>query len=142
MLPLKEYNYLTKMKHRISNLYVISKLYKSKQINETTLKQRCEYINIEENVIVEARPIVDGPVYRTSGILEILHTIIEPYLEMISHIAIDSFDFKKRLDKHCPNGTTLSTCVIKSLDTNIAYNIFYMTVEYWIEKLQNHLSLL
>ena len=128
MLPLKEYNYLTKMKHRISNLYVLSKLYKSKQINETTLKQRCEYINIEENVIVEARPIVDGPVYRTSGILEILHTIMEPYLE-ISHIAIDSFDFKKRLDKHCPNGTTLSTCVIRSLDTNIPYNIFYMTVE-------------
>ena len=129
MLPLKEYNYLTKMKHRISNLYVLSKLYKSKQINETTLKQRCEYINIEENVIVEARPIADGPVYRTSGILEILHTIMEPYLEMISHIAIDSFDFKKRLDKHCPNGTTLSTCVIRSLDTNIPYNIFYMTVE-------------
>ena len=129
MLPLKEYNYLTKMKHRISNLYVLSKLYKSKQINETTLKQRCEYINIEENVIVEARPIVDGPVYRTSGILEILHTIMEPYLEMISHIVMDSFDFKKRLDKHCPNGTTLSTCVIRSLDTNIPYNIFYMTVE-------------
>ena len=29
---------------------------------------------------------------------------------MISHIAKDSFDFKNRLDKHCPNGTTLSTC--------------------------------
>ena len=67
---------------------------------------------------------------------------MEPCLEMISHIAIDSFDLKKRLDKHCPNGTTLSTCDIKSLDTNISYNLFYTTVEYWIEKLQNHLSLL
>ena len=52
---------------------------------------------------------------------------------MISHIAIDSFDLKKRLDKHCPNGTTLSTCDIKSLDTNISYNLFYTTVEYGLK---------
>ena len=35
---------------------------------------------------------------------------MEPSLAMISHIAKDSFDFKNRLDKHCSNGTTLSTC--------------------------------
>ena len=63
---------------------------------------------------------------------------MEPSLAMISHIAKDSFDFKNRLDKHCPNGITLSTCDIKSLYTNIRH-FFYTAVEYWIEKLQNDL---
>ena len=55
MLTLKD-NYLTKRKHKISNLYVVPKLYKSKRINEIKQKQQCEYINIEEHIIVEARP--------------------------------------------------------------------------------------
>ena len=75
---LKEYNYLTKTKHKISNLYMLPKLHKSKRINEIIQKQQCEYINIEENIIVEARHIVAGPVYQSSGISEILHIIMEP----------------------------------------------------------------
>ena len=62
MLTLKEYNYLTKRKHKISNLYIRPKLHKSKRINEIIQKQQCEYINTEENIIVEARPIVAGPI--------------------------------------------------------------------------------
>ena len=41
---------------------------------------------------------------------------MEPSLAMISHIAKDSFDFKNRLDKHCPTGTTLTTCDSISCD--------------------------
>ena len=68
MLTVKVYNYLTKRKHKISNLYMLPKLHKSKRINETIQKQQCEYINIEENIIVEARSIVAGLVYHTSSI--------------------------------------------------------------------------
>ena len=89
------------------------KLHKIKRINEIIQTQQCEYINIEENIIIEARHIVAGPVYHTSGISVILHIIIEPSLAMISHRAKDSFDFKNRLDKHCSTGTTLSTCDTK-----------------------------
>ena len=98
---------------------MLPKLHKSKRINEIIQKGQCQYTNIKENIIVEARPIVAGPGYHTSGISEILHVIMEPSLEMISQIVKDSFNFKNRLDKHCPNGTTLSTCGIKSLYTNI-----------------------
>ena len=98
MLILKEYNYLTKRKPKISNLYILLILHKSKWINEVMQKQHCEYINIEVNIIVEAHPIVAGPVYHTSGISEILHIIMEPSSAMISHIAKDSFDFEIRLD--------------------------------------------
>ena len=68
MLTLKEYNFLTKKKHKISNLYMLPKLHKSKRINQITQKQQCEYVNIEEKIIVEAHSIVSGPVYHTSGI--------------------------------------------------------------------------
>ena len=134
MLTLKEYNYLTKRKHKISNLYMLPKLHKRKRINEIIQKQQCEYINAEKIIIAEASPIVAGPVYHTSGISEILHIITESSLAMISHIAKDSFNLKSRLYKHCPNGTTLSSCDTKSLYTNILHDLFYTAVEYWIAK--------
>ena len=121
---------------------MLPKLHKSKRINEIIQKQQCEYINIEEIIIVEAHPIVACPIYHTSGISEILYIIMQPSLAMISHIAKDFFNFKIRLDKHCPTGTTLSTCDIKSLYTHIRHDLFYTAVEYWIEKLQNDLPLL
>ena len=109
---------------------MLPKLHKSKRINEIIQKEQCEHINVEENIIAEALPIVAGPVYYTSSISEILHIIMEPSLVMMSHKAKDPFDFKNRLHKHCPNGATLSTCDIKSLYTNIRHHLFYTAVEY------------
>ena len=63
---------------------------------------------------------------------------MQPSLAMISYTAKDSFDFNNRLDKQCPNGTTLSTCDNKSLYTNIRHGFFHTTAE----KLQNDLKLL
>ena len=57
---------------------MLPKLHKSKRIKEVIQKQQCEYINIEENIIAEARPIVAGPVYHTSNISGTLHIIMEP----------------------------------------------------------------
>ena len=58
---------------------------------------------------------------------------------MVSHIAKDSSDFRNRLDKCCSNITTLSTCFIKSLGTNIRHDLSYKAVEYCIEKSENDL---
>ena len=129
MLMLKEYNYLTKTKHKIPNLYMLLTLHQSKRINEIIKKQK-------------SCPIVAGSVYHTSGIWEILHIIMESSLAMNSHIAKDYFDFKNGLDKHCPIRNTLITCDIKSLYTNIWHDLFYTAIEYWVEKLQNDLPIL
>ena len=56
---------------------MLPKLHKNKQINEIMQTQQREYVNNEENVIVEAHPIVAGPVYHISGISEMLHDIME-----------------------------------------------------------------
>ena len=124
MLKLKEYNHLTKRKQKISNLYMLLNLNKSKWINEIIQKEKSDRKNVEENIIYKARPIIAGPVYHTSGISNILHIIMVPSLAMISHIAQDFFHFKNILNKNCPNGTTLSTCYIKSLYTNIPHDLF------------------
>ena len=47
---------------------------------------------------------------------------------MISDIVKDYFDFKNRLAKHYPTGTTLSTCDMKSLYTNIRHELFYTAI--------------
>ena len=142
ILTNNEYDFLTKRCHKISNFYMLPKLHKSKKINEVIEIKRTEYIQMDENILVEGRPIATGPVFHTSGISEILHCIMEPALSLIPHIVKDSFDFTQRLEKQCQNNTLLSTCDIKSLYTNIRNDLFLTAIEYWIEHLQNNLPLL
>ena len=142
ILTSNQYDFLTKRSHKISNFYMLPKLHISKKINEIIEIKRTEYIQIDEDILVEGRPIVAGPVFHTSGISEILHCIMEPALSLIPHIVKDSFDFTQRLEKQCQNNTLLSTCDIKSLYTNIRQDLFLTAIEYWIEHLQNNLPLL
>ena len=133
ILTNNEYDFLTKRCHKISNFYVVPKLYKSKEISEIIEIKRTEYIQIDEDIIIEGRPIVVGPFFHTSGISEILNCIMEPALSLIPHIVKDSFNFTQRLEKQCQNNTLLSTCDIKSLYTNIRHDLFLTAIEYWNE---------
>ena len=101
-----EYDFLTKPCHKISNFYILPKLHKSKKIIE---RKHTKYIQIDEDILIEGRPIVAGPVFHASGISEILHCIMEPALSLIPHIVKDSFDFKQRLEKPCQSNTLLSS---------------------------------
>ena len=77
ILTNNEYDFLTKRCHKISNFYMLPKLHKSKEINEIIQRKRTEYIQIDEDILIEGRPIVAGPVFHTSGISEILHCTME-----------------------------------------------------------------
>ena len=109
ILTNNEYDFLTKRCHKISNFCMLPKLQKSKKINGIIEIKRTEYIQIDEDILVEGRPIVAGPVFHTRGISEMLHCIMEPALSLIQHIVKDSFDFTQRLEKQCQNNTLLST---------------------------------
>ena len=121
---------------------MLSILHKSNQINEIIEIKHTEYIQIDEDILVEGRPIVAGPVFHTIGISETLHCIMEPALSLIPHIVKDLFYFTQRLEKQCQNNTLLSTCDIKSLHTNIRHNLVLTAIEYWIEHLKTNLPLL
>ena len=117
------------------------KLCKSKKIIKIIEIKRTEYIQIDEDILIEGQQIVAGLVFHTSGISKILPCIKEPVLSLIPHIVKDSFDFTQRLEKRCQGNTLLSTCDIKSLYTNIRHDLFLIAIEYWIEHLQNNLPL-
>ena len=60
ILTNNEYDFLTKRCHKISNFYMLPKLHKSKEINEIMQRKRTEYIQIDEDILIEGRPIVAG----------------------------------------------------------------------------------
>ena len=67
ILTTKEYQYLTKKQYKMANFYSLPKLHKSVEINEL-LKGGHEYIHAENfGGTIEGRPIVEGPIYCTSG---------------------------------------------------------------------------
>ena len=47
---------------------MLPKLHKSKEINDIIQRKRAEYIQIDEDILIEGRSIVAGPVFHTSGI--------------------------------------------------------------------------
>ena len=122
ILTNNEYDFLTKHCHKISNFHMLPKLHKSKEINEIIEIKRTEYINIDEDVLIEDQPIVDGPVFHTSGKSKILHYITEPAITLTPHIVKDSFYFTQRSEKQQQSNTLLSTSDIKSLYKNIRLN--------------------
>ena len=77
---------------------MLPKLHKSKELNDIIKTKNSEYINVDKILTIEGRPIVAGPCYHTSFVLQILNVIMEPTLSFIKHILKDSFDFIDRID--------------------------------------------
>ena len=144
MLTKKEHEYLTSSAYKMSNIYMLPKLHKSKRIDEIITSQQKEYIHItDEDIVLEGRPICSGPCYFTRGVSLIIHEILVPCVDMIDHIVRDTFDFKDRIAKSCEEeDTVLCTWDIKSLYTNIRHELFIESVDYWIRKFQYDLPLL
>ena len=46
---------------------MLPKLHKSKKINEIIEIKRTEHIQVDEDILVEGRPVVAGSVFHTSG---------------------------------------------------------------------------
>ena len=94
---------------------MLPKLHKSKEINKIIAIKSTKYIQIDEDIITKARPSVDGPVFRISGVSEILHCIMETALSLIPPSVKDSLNFTQKVEKQSQNNALLSTCDTKSL---------------------------
>ena len=148
MLTQNEYNYLLHTKYKMSNIYMLPKLHKSRRVDEIILARKEEYIHVtDEHIQLEGRPINSGPCYYTRGLSLILHEILLPCLDCIPHILKDTFDFKSRFGADCdntplPDNIQIATWDIKSLYTNLRHDLFMQAVEYWMETLRDHIPLL
>ena len=121
---------------------MLPKLHKSKELNDIIVAKNSEYINVDKILTIEDRPIVAGPCYHTSVVSQISHVIMEPTLSFIKHILKNSFDFIDRIDSQFTVNTSLSTCDIKSLHTNINHDVSYKAIENWIDKFHGDIPLL
>ena len=71
-----------------------------------------------------------------------LHKILEPSLSFVPHILKYYFNFLERLDTTCTEDTLLTSLDFKSLYANIFNDVFYKSIDYWIEKCHNEIPLL
>ena len=122
--------------------YKLPKLHKSKRLNEIISEHPLEYIKVEEKLIIQGRPIVGGCAYYTHGISTMIHKIMEPCLNEISHILKDTLDFTDRTNSCFDVGTVLGVADIKSLYTNISHDLGLKTLAFCIEKLKDKIPIL
>ena len=142
VLTPKEFEFLVQKKYRMAYFYCLPKLHKSEEINNV-MNTGAEYVHLDNfNGTIEGRPIVGGPCFFTSGLSEMLDIILKPIVTLIPHILRDSFDFVDRCEKMCEKETLFGTCDIKSLYTNLSFELVLKSVEYWISKYSTQIPLL
>ena len=78
--------------------------------------------------------------YHTQGISIFIHKIVEPNLRESSHTLKSTFDFAETTEKYLEIGSVLGVADIKSLYTNISYNLGLKPLTYWTEKLQHKIE--
>ena len=78
---------------------MLPKLHKSKEINKTVEIKRTEYIQTDEDILIDSWPIVAGSVFGTNETSEVLYYIMKPSLSLIPQIVKVSFDFTQKLEK-------------------------------------------
>ena len=86
ILTNNKYDFITKLYHKIPNFYMGPKLHKPKEISKIIETKHTQYIQTDEDILIEGRPIAAGPLFHRSG---------------FSRIVKDSFDFIQRLQKQC-----------------------------------------
>ena len=143
MLTVNEYNHLIHSSYKMSNIYMLPKLHKSRRVDEIIQEKQTEYIHIKNEMIhLDGRPINSGPCYFTRGLSLIVHAILLPILDFIPHILRDSFDFVERFNTTCTADTTIVTWDIKSLYTNLRHDLFIRAIQYWLETFQTRIPLM
>ena len=143
MLTANEYDHLLHTTYKMSNIYMLPKLHKSRRVDQLILERKTEYIHLKDEVIqLEGRPINSGPCYFTRGLSLIVHAILLPILDFFPYILRDSFDFVERFNTSCTPDTTIVTWDIKSLYTNLRHNLFITAIAHWLETFGNRISLM
>ena len=79
-LAKKEKEYLTNFSNNASNFYDLSKIQKSKLIQNAIKEQQKEYVHIIETSDLELRPIVAGPICTTRPLSNLIDILLKPFL--------------------------------------------------------------
>ena len=123
--------YLTKFKWVSSQLYVLPKIHKCKELI-TQSTSDIDYVEIPPPYDLKGRPIVGGPESPTQQISTLIEKILTPLVPFLKSYIKD--DFLRKLPRYINYPCSLFTCDIESLYTSIPTSLGLEAVRYWLVK--------
>ena len=133
----KEMDYLHNFEAKTSNFYGLSKVHKSKQINEKCKLAQSNYVEITEDILdLKLRPIVAGPSCHTQRLSNLIDILLCPFTNTwsvtwgIQQISL----MHNNIPETVPKDTILASFGIESLYSNIPHALGLEEVDYWLEK--------
>ena len=133
-LTKKEFTYNTDFGWQSNNIYVQPKLHKNKAIIDVMKRNEEEDLEMDPPQDLKARPIIAGPNAPTQHLSELIEKIISPLLPHLKSYIKDDWDFRRKLPSHIEYSSTLYSCDIVSLYTNITHELGLTALEYYIDK--------
>lgn len=129
-----EMDYLSKFDYSSSNLYGLPKLHKSNKIKEICEKTNSDYVHILNVNDLKVRPVIAGPKSVTNRLSQILHILLQPYVEKINHLVRDSMDFLNKLPASMDADNFFVTFDVINLYPSIPHDYGLTAITYWLEK--------
>ena len=112
----------------------MSKLQKSKIIQEAIQVKNCEYIKIYDPLDLTLRPIAAGPSCPTRRLSNLIDILLKPFLIHIKSYIKDNLDFLAKCSRENKWNTILTTFDIVGLYSNIPHEYGLEAIEYWLDK--------
>ena len=98
-LTKKEIEYLTGCQNKISNLYCLPKVHKSKIIGNTVKNNIAEVTELQNPQDRIFRPIAVGPNCATSRLSDFIDIILKPFLPKVKSYITDDFELLNPIPK-------------------------------------------
>ena len=112
----------------------MSKLQKSKIIQEAIQVKNCEYIKIYDPLDLTLRPIAAGPSCPTRRLSNLIDILLKPFLIHIKSYIKDNLDFLAKCSRENKWDTILTTFDVVGLYSNIPHEYGLEAFEYWLDK--------
>ena len=132
-LTKKEKEYLISSSYNTSNFYGLSKIHKSKLIQNAIKEQQKEYVHTIEPSDLKLRPIVAGPICPTRPLSNLIDILLKPFLLHVKSYVKDNLDFLSKCSRENYGDTLLVTFDVVNSYTNIPHTFGLEALDYWLE---------
>ena len=133
-LTSEEIDYLTHSEYRISNMYGLPYIHKSKEIKDKVKEHPANCITVTHPSDLTMRPIIALHSSVTSRLSDFLDTLLRPYLKVVKSYIGDDIDFLTKIPEETDEKKVLANFDITSMYTNIHNDLGYEAIRFWLEK--------
>ena len=130
----KEYEYIVNFEWKSSNIYVLPKIHKCREIIDTIEDWSSSYIHMETPYTLKGRPVIAGPASPTQHLSELIEKILSPLVPNLQSYVKDDWDFLRKFPSELDPACDIFSCDIVSLYTNITHDLGLRALDFWITK--------